>query len=42
VKARDSITIAFNPVVGSTIGELAANFDIVIGKTPEDVSQLRR
>jgi hypothetical protein len=42
VKARDSITIAFNPVEGSTVGELAANFDIVIGKTPEDSAQPRR
>lgn len=35
-KARESITVAFNPVKDSTLGELAANFDVVIGVTPED------
>jgi protocatechuate 3,4-dioxygenase beta subunit len=42
VKARYSITVAFNPVKASTIGELAANFDIVVGVTPEDSAQPRR
>lgn len=35
-KARASITSAFTPVEGSKIGELAATFDIVLGKTPAD------
>jgi protocatechuate 3,4-dioxygenase beta subunit len=34
-KARDSVIIDFAPVKGSTIGELAAKFDIVLGVTPE-------
>jgi protocatechuate 3,4-dioxygenase beta subunit len=34
-KARDAVTIAFTPVKGSRIGELAARFDIVLGVTPE-------
>lgn len=41
-KARDSITVAFNPVKDSAIGELAANFDIVIGTTPEDSAPRQR
>ena len=34
-KARDSVTIAFDPLPQSRVGELAARFDIVLGKTPE-------
>jgi protocatechuate 3,4-dioxygenase, beta subunit len=34
-KARESITVAFEPIKGSKIGELAAKFDIVLGFTPE-------
>ncbi|TWT50811.1 Protocatechuate 3,4-dioxygenase beta chain [Rubripirellula amarantea] len=33
--ARDSVTIGFTPIPDSTIGELAANFRIVLGSTPE-------
>jgi protocatechuate 3,4-dioxygenase beta subunit len=32
--ARESITIPFTPIEGSEAGELAANFDIVLGYTP--------
>ncbi len=35
-KARESVIVDFAPVPGSTIGELAARFDIVLGFTPED------
>jgi protocatechuate 3,4-dioxygenase beta subunit len=34
-RARESITIAFKPIKESKIGELSANFDIVLGVTPE-------
>lgn len=34
-KARDSILVDFTPIKESKIGELAANFDIVLGMTPE-------
>jgi protocatechuate 3,4-dioxygenase beta subunit len=33
-KARDAVTIAFEPLKDSRIGELTANFDIVLGMTP--------
>jgi len=33
---RDSVSVAFNPIKESKIGELAAQFDIVLGKTPAD------
>ena len=33
-KARDAITVPFEPLKGSKIGELTANFVIVLGKTP--------
>jgi protocatechuate 3,4-dioxygenase, beta subunit len=33
--ARDSVIVDFAPVNGTKIGELAANFDIVLGYTPE-------
>ncbi|HUF48732.1 MAG TPA: protocatechuate 3,4-dioxygenase [Vicinamibacterales bacterium] len=34
-RARESVIVDFAPVTGSTIGELAAQFDIVLGVTPE-------
>ncbi len=34
-KQRDSVTIDFSPIKNSKIGELAARFDVVIGKTPK-------
>ncbi|HVW03237.1 MAG TPA: intradiol ring-cleavage dioxygenase, partial [Planctomycetaceae bacterium] len=34
-KARESVTIDFKPIEKSRIGELSANFDIVLGMTPE-------
>jgi protocatechuate 3,4-dioxygenase, beta subunit len=34
-KLRDSVTVPFDPVKGSKIGELAARFDMVLGWTPE-------
>ena len=33
-KARESVLVAFIPVPGSRVGELAARFDIVLGVTP--------
>jgi protocatechuate 3,4-dioxygenase beta subunit len=37
--ARQAIAIEFKPVSDSHIGELSANFDIVMGLTPEDPGQ---
>ncbi|MDX1952614.1 MAG: protocatechuate 3,4-dioxygenase [Verrucomicrobiota bacterium] len=34
-KARESVTVAFEPLKGSKIGELTAKFDIVLGATPQ-------
>jgi protocatechuate 3,4-dioxygenase beta subunit len=34
-KAKEALTIAFNPVKDSKLGELSANFDLVLGLTPE-------
>jgi protocatechuate 3,4-dioxygenase beta subunit len=34
-KARESITVAFDPLSGSKMGELNAQFNIVLGFTPE-------
>ncbi|MFN3652340.1 MAG: intradiol ring-cleavage dioxygenase [Armatimonadota bacterium] len=34
-KAREALTVAFNPIQGSRTGELAARFDVVLGHTPE-------
>jgi protocatechuate 3,4-dioxygenase beta subunit len=34
-KQRDAVTVEFAPVKGSKIGELAAQFDIILGWTPE-------
>ena len=33
--ARDSVTINFRPIPNSSLGELAAKFDVVLGITPE-------
>ena len=33
--SRDLLSVPFKPLPGSEVGELTANFDIVIGKTPE-------
>jgi protocatechuate 3,4-dioxygenase beta subunit len=33
-KARDSVTIDFAPIKDSTLNELAAKFDIVLGLSP--------
>lgn len=35
-KARDAVTVAFIPVKDSRIHELAARFDIVLGRTPPE------
>ena len=35
-KARASVDVQFRPLPGSRIGELTANFDIVLGRTPEE------
>ena len=34
--ARGSVAVPFAPLPGSAVGELAANFDIVLGATPPD------
>jgi len=34
-KQRAAVTVDFNPVKGSRTGELSANFDLVMGFTPE-------
>ena len=36
VKQRETVMADFRPIKDSKIGELAANFDIVLGKTPQD------
>lgn len=33
---RELVQTDFNPVKGSMVGELAANFDIVVGRTPDE------
>ena len=35
--ARDSLLVGFNPIKGSRIGELDAKFDIVLGKTVQEL-----
>lgn len=35
-KLRKTVLVPFQPIADSRIGELAANFDIVLGTTPED------
>lgn len=39
---RELVLVDFKPVAGSQIGELAANFDIVLGRTPDESSLRRR
>ncbi len=34
--ALETVMVDFKPMAGSNVGELAANFDIVLGLTPED------
>ena len=34
-KDRDALTLAFNPLEGSKVGELSAHGDLVVGVTPE-------
>lgn len=34
-EARNAVLVDFAPVQGSSIGELAARFDVVLGRTPE-------
>ena len=36
-KALDTVLVNFIPMAGSRIGELAANLDIVLGKTLEEL-----
>ena len=36
-KTRESVIVDFAPIAESKIGELAANFDIVMGYTPTDI-----
>jgi len=40
-KARAALITEFKPLEGSTVGELAAHCDIVIGQTPEDPAEDR-
>ena len=40
-KAQKAVLAKFEPIKNSKIGELAANFDLVIGKTPEAPEQRR-
>ena len=35
-KSKELVLVDFKPIENSKIGELSANFDIVMGKTPED------
>ncbi len=35
-KARDAVLVDFAPLKGSKVGELAANFDVVLGVTPAE------
>jgi protocatechuate 3,4-dioxygenase beta subunit len=41
--ARASVLVDFNPIADSKIGELAANFDVILGRTAfeDDKGQLR-
>jgi|TARA_B110000305_G_C19244861_1_gene541805 protocatechuate 3,4-dioxygenase beta subunit len=34
-RARNSLVIPFNKIAGSKVGEVGAQFDIVLGWTPE-------
>ena len=35
--ARETVLVDFKPVNGSKLGELEANFDIVMGVTPQEL-----
>jgi protocatechuate 3,4-dioxygenase beta subunit len=35
--ARDSLLVGFSPIKGSKIGELEANFDVVLGRTVQEL-----
>jgi protocatechuate 3,4-dioxygenase beta subunit len=35
--ARETLMVEFRPLPGSTLGELSANFDIVLGRTPQEL-----
>jgi protocatechuate 3,4-dioxygenase beta subunit len=39
---RELVLVDFKPVPGSRIGELSAQFDIVLGLTPADAAEARR
>ena len=39
-KARESVPVDFAPIKESRIGEVAAKFDIVLGFTPEGMTEL--
>jgi protocatechuate 3,4-dioxygenase beta subunit len=39
---RELVRVEFKPIKGSRIGEYAANFDIVLGVTPDDETVQRR
>ena len=41
-EAWDSVMVDFKKMEDSKIGELAANFDVVIGTTPEDTDEISR
>lgn len=34
-RQREAVSVAFDPLAGSKVGELAARFDVVLGFTPE-------
>jgi protocatechuate 3,4-dioxygenase beta subunit len=36
-KALDTVLVGFTPVPGSKLGELSATFDLVLGKTLEEL-----
>ncbi len=38
---RPLVEVDFQPITGSTTGELAANFDLIVGLTPEDPEEDR-
>ena len=40
--ARKALLVDFNPLAGSKIGELTANFDVVVGVTPDEEQVLER
>lgn len=37
--ARETVLVDFKPIPGSKLGELSANFDIVMGLTPDETEQ---